>query len=188
MIKLENKYGGEMTYLERELLHAWVGLYNPKNILEIGTGTGGGGCYYMASALKNIDSSALIYTCDPYRGPEASFFQEFPMVNFWQTKSNILIDHIIDKNIEIDFIFFDGPEDANTAIEDILTLENFIKSGTKFTMHDWEFVERVLDKAISIKAQKIRPYMENSSKWKLLHQTENSTNSVGLCLYEFLGN
>lgn len=188
MIQLINQYGGEMSALERELLYNWVCSYNPLNVLEIGTGTGGGGCYYMASALKEHNGQGLIYTCDPSRSPEENFFKEFPMVKFYQQRSDKLINYLISNNINIDFIFFDGPENPDTAMNDILTLENFIKSGTKFAMHDWETAERIFDKAISTKAKKIRPYMENSSKWKLLHQTENCMYSVGLCLYEFLGN
>lgn len=186
LLNYMNEFGGEMSQLERKTLYEWVLSYNPFNILEIGTGTGGGGCYYMAKALKVMNSST-IYTCDPSRGPEAKFFNECPNVTFYPITSNQLIDIIIDHGIIIEFIFFDGPEDENVAYDDILKLETHIKPGTKFSMHDWETEPRILDGAISNKAKKIRPYMESSTRWKLLYKTENSYESVGLCLYEFLG-
>ena len=184
MINLENKYGGEMTVLERSLLHTWILEANPKIVLEIGTGTGGGGTYYISKAMPK---DGFVYTCDPYRCPDKSFFEEFPMVVFWNTSSEKLIHYMIDNKIDIDFIFFDGPEDENTAMDDILLLETHLKKGAKFSMHDWEFVVRVFDNNISIKSKNIRPYMEKSNKWKLIHQTQNSNASVGLCLYEFVG-
>lgn len=187
MINLKNKYFGEMLPEERKLLFHWVLSYKPKNILEIGTGDGGGGCYYMASALKKINNSGYIYTCDPERCPNENFFIEFSNVFFHKMISHDLIRKIIDDKIDVDFIFFDGPEDPQIAHDDILKLEQIIKPGTKFVMHDWELSKRIADGMISIKSKYIRPYMENSNKWKLLYQTENSIESVGLCLYEFLG-
>lgn len=186
MINLINNYGGEMLPEERKLLFNWILSYRPKNILEIGTGEGGGGCYYMASALK-INNHGNIYTCDPCRGPNQNFLDEFSNVLFHNVGSNDLIKKIIDQKIDIDFIFFDGPEDPQLAYDDILKLEQIIKPGTKFVMHDWELFKRVADGLTSIKSKYIRPYIEHSNKWKLLYQTENSIESVGLCLYEFLG-
>lgn len=183
-----NGYVGEMTNLEREFLYNWVLLSKPKTILEIGTGCGGGGCYYMAKALQAINENGILYTCDPARKPNNDFFIEFPNVLFYQTTSNELIQKIIETNVNINFIFFDGPEDPNVAMGDILILEKHIAPGTKFSMHDWEISQRIYDNVVSTKAQYIRPYMEQSNKWKLLHQLENSYESVGLCLYEFLGN
>jgi len=186
MINYLNKYGGEMSTLERKLLYEWILLYKPLNVLEVGTGEGGGGCYYIAKALAEIGSGS-IYTCDPSRGPTPDFLNELTNVKFYQTISSNLIQYIINKKIDINFVFFDGPEEETVAYDDIQILEQYISAGTKFSMHDWETEVRVLDGAISTKAKKIRPYLESSTRWRLLYRTENSGDSVGLCLYEFLG-
>lgn len=183
-----NTYTGEMTNFEREFLYNWILLSKPQNVLEIGTGEGGGGAYYIASALKTLNNNGTLYTCDPARRPNNNFFQEFPNVIFHPTISINLITKLINDKVDINYIFFDGPEDPNVAMNDILSLEPFISPGTKFSMHDWEIMPRVYDNMVSVKSQYIRPYMEQSKKWKLLHQLENSHESVGLCLYEFVGN
>jgi len=86
-------------------------------------------------------------------------------------------------------LFFDGPEDPDIAMEDIKILENYIQPECYFSMHDWELEKRKYDNGISTKAKKIRPYMENSSLWKPIEVLEGieSDQSVGLCLYKFLG-
>ncbi len=89
---------------------------------------------------------------------------------------------------------FDGPEDPNTALNDIIYLEEHLPNDTYFSMHDWD-LNRSYDKGQSTKAVKIREYMEKSSNWELMEQLfsdkKNSDfddfpfDSVGLCLYKF---
>lgn len=186
----------EMLPYERECLYEWiVNIVKPKNILEIGTGVGGS-TYFMAMALKNLNFGK-IYTCDPSRKPPDNLFSEFKNINFYPLTSSEMIKNIKQNKINIDFIFFDGPEDPSIAIQDMIELENYISPGCYFSMHDWEINQRGFDKAISSKALLVRPYIEESSKWKLIKLLsgleKNSTinnfkyDSVGLCLYQFVG-
>jgi hypothetical protein len=189
--------GAEMLPFERYSLYNWVvNIIKPNNILEVGTGVGGS-TYFLSKALEKINLNGKIYTCDPQRSPCDEFFKECNNVIFKNTYSSYLIKEIIDKDICVDYIFFDGPENENVAIEDIKILESHIKPGTYFSMHDWEIVQRGYDNGISIKAKKIRPYMEESQKWKLIEifsgikKNSNYDNSpfdsVGLCLYYYNG-
>jgi len=185
----------EMLPYERKKLYTWiVDIIKPKIIIETGTGTGGS-TYFMAKALESL-GFGQIYTCDPERQPPQEFFNKFQNIHFYPSISSIMFNDIIGKKINIDYIFFDGPEDPTIAVNDLMILENYINPGCYFSMHDWEIKKRGFDGATSTKALHIRPYMQSSSKWKLIEQLsgleKNSQDndgydSVGLCLYEFVG-
>ena len=186
---------GELLALERYSLYHWIKKYRPKNILEIGTGTGGSTKYLYDALLENGFGS--IYSCDPVRSPKQEFLESRPLLHFHRATSDILINYCIENNIDIDFIFFDGPEDPNIAIEDIKKLENYISPNTLFSMHDWHKGIRYYDSASSSKTDLIKPYMEQSNKWKaieVLQANEKNSiifddkyDSVGLCLYQYMG-
>ena len=184
----------EMLPYERQSLYYWiVNIIKPKVIIETGTGIGGS-TYFMGKALQKIGFGE-IYTCDPERKPPNEFFNEFNNVKFYQKTSSFMINDIIKNKIDIDYIFFDGPDDPTIAFDDLMVLEPYLKSGCYFSMHDWEITKRGYDGATSTKAALIRPYLENSSKWKLIQKLsgiEKNSNSnkelydsVGLCLYKF---
>ena len=184
--------GAEMLPYERFKLFNWISTFKPRGILEVGTG-GGGGTSYMAEAIRLTRFKCPIYTCDPNRKPSPRLFRNYPFIEFFRQKSDIMIQEIIDRNVQIDFIFFDGPEDSEVALRDIKTLETWIVSGTHFCMHDWEYKQRYFDGGISIKAKSIRPYMEKSKNWEkvevlngLKRSEDNRKESVGLCLYKFV--
>lgn len=187
-------HGGEMLPYERFKIFNWIKEYKPKNILEIGCGTCGGSTKFMSDALNDINGGN-IYCCDPSRGPSETFLSRHENVKYFKETSDFLIDKIINENIEIDFAFFDGPENPDIAMNDIKKLEPYIKNGTYFSMHDWHFGARNYDGASSSKSDKIKPYIENSEPWEeievlLANKKNNKTgleevDSVGLCLYKY---
>lgn len=197
MIDFKNNFidGGEMLPYERYVLYNWILNYKIKNVLETGCGVGVGSTYYIAEALKNSEDTLKFYTCDPCRFPTDVFFKQYSFLSFFKWNSEVLINHIIKNNIDIDFIMFDGPENPDVALNDIITLEKYIKPDTYFCMHDWEYVRRGYDNGISTKALKIRPYIEQSKNWEkieVLSGLQKNSNyddmvfdSVGLCLYKF---
>jgi predicted O-methyltransferase YrrM len=186
-------YHGEMLPLERYTLYSWIKKYKPSNILEIGTGTGGSTQYISDAAQEN--GFGKIYSCDPTRSPRQDFIQSRNNLEFHQTISSTMIQHLIDNQINIDFMFFDGPEDPNTALNDLIKLETYIKPGTLFCMHDWHIGVRGYDSSISTKANNIKPYIEKSVNWteiEILYGDKKNSNfdsllydSVGLCLYSY---
>ena len=194
------KFGLEMLPYERYKLYSYINTFKPKNVLEVGTGTGSS-TYLIAHALKLNDTEATLYTCDPERHP-AHVMREYDNIKFFKVVSNVLIKQLITDNVNIDYIFFDGPEDPNVALEDLKILETHIKPGCLFSMHDWDLNTRLYDNARSIKSSKVRPYIESSPLWEYVEVlsgtvlnsaflvTNNNGNicdSVGLCLYRFKG-
>jgi len=195
MIDLNTDWPGEMTPYERYKLFNWVLDIKPKSVLEVGTG-GGGSTRAISEAIKRLDLSSILYTCDPESGLNDEFFKTYPFVHYYKIQSNILIQAIlVDNLIDIDFILFDGSNDPDEALNDLLVLEKHIRNGTYFCMHDWEFIERGFDKQTTTKAEKIRPYIEQSEEWEKVEvlsglqknsdYTDAEFDSVGLCLYRF---
>jgi hypothetical protein len=190
-LKIEQIYpGSEMLPYERYKLYTWVSeLIKPRNVLDVGCGVGGA-TYYISEGMKKCKSKGKVYSCDPERSPSQQFFRNQNNVVYNSIYSDELILKLIKDNIELDYVFFDGPEDPDVAMRDILSLEKYIKRGCYFTMHDWETVTRKYDGQLSTKSKKIRKYMENNSLvWQPVEILEgvNSSDSVGLCLYRFLG-
>jgi SAM-dependent methyltransferase len=186
--------GAEMLPYERYKLYNWICDIKPLNVLEVGCGRGGA-TYYMAEAIKSLDISSTIFTCDPKRGLPFLFLMRYPFVKFFKTKSHYLIQKIITDKVDLDFIMFDGPDDSMVAMNDIVSLEGYIKDGTYFCMHDWEIGKRGYDGEVATKSQKIRPYIEMSEHWveievlsgvrKNNNDGDDEFDSVGLCLYKY---
>lgn len=195
---LNPPYGGELLPYERYKLHDYVKRLKFDIILELGTGVGGS-TYYMASALKE-NNKGVIYTCDPFKGPSDMFLQEFEDILFYEKKlSDEFIKKLIVNDIIPDFIFFDqpGPE---APLEDFKSLENYLKIGTIFSMHDWDENERAYDCALSIKPKFIKPYLYKHDDWELIEElsgtiknsdmfdsppdTKKPSDSVGMCFFK----
>jgi hypothetical protein len=187
-------FNGEMLPFERFKLYNWICEISPKIIFEVGTGEGGGSTYYISLAIKNKNYNTKLYTCDPIRSPNQKFLDEFNFISYSKDYSHNMIKTLIDSEIKPDFIMFDGPENPEVAYDDIIYLENYIKDGTYFCMHDWDHY-RPYDNGYSTKSVKIREYIENSNKWELIERLDSDKknsnfdnreyDSVGLCLYKY---
>jgi len=164
---------GELSPCEREALYTWVSDIRPKNIIEIGTGNGGSTCY-MAQAIKDFDIDCTLFTCDPNRSPVGEFFENYPFVQYHRVVSNVFLSHLRATRTKIDFVFFDGPDDAALALRDFVTLDKMVGKETYFSMHDWE----------CNKASKLKKAIKRLSYWKEVEIIGNRVDSVGLCLYK----
>jgi hypothetical protein len=169
---ITSKYRGEMLPYERYKLYSYVINFKPKYVLETGCGDGGGSTYYIASAMAENNNGSELYTCDPSRGPNSEMRSEFSSIlKYYQTTSGVLISDMLNNGIIPDFIFFDGPEIPQVAVDDINLLEDSLKVGTILSMHDWHTdSSRGYDNAKSIKAQLIKPYLYGSDKWELIEE------------------
>jgi len=182
MIVPENPYKkGEMLPTERKALFSWVSDAMPSLVLEVGTNGGEGSTFYISNALK---FDAKMITCDVRGG-----CHDYPNLIFVRKPSTTVIKEMIKEGNIPDFIFFDGPEDPNVALQDIKLLEPHLKKGeTYFAMHDWYGGVRCYDGYTSTKAALIRPYMEESSNWILKAELRGDVpedDSVGLVLYQY---
>jgi predicted O-methyltransferase YrrM len=188
-----NPYPGEMLPIERVRLYQWMMEFRPKCVLEVGTGVGGS-TFYISQALSTYGGT--LHTCDPMRSPPEHFLKRFAgTLDYHAKRSDELIAWMKQQAVKPDFLFFDGPEIPDLALEDIHNLESWIEPGCLFAMHDWEQPGGRNRKIVSIKAQKIRPYMESTADWTRLaslqgHRknvwwTKGRFDSVGLCLYRY---
>jgi len=188
-----NPFEGEMLPLERLRLYQWMMAYRPKVVLEVGTGVGGS-TFYMSEALKQYGGQ--LHTCDPLRQPPKPFLERFAnTLHYHPLRSQDLIDRMTTQGYLPDFLFFDGPEIPSLALEDLQRIEPFLADGCLFAMHDWEQAGSQNPRIVSIKAQHVRPYVEQSRRWQKLevlkgHEknvwwTKGRYDSVGLCLYRF---
>lgn len=189
-----NSYNGQMTDFERKKLYTWVRTYKPNCIFEIGTAGGGGSTFYIVHGLYD-NKHGKLHTCDinPLNDIKHNT-KLMNHMNFQQTTSTIFLPNLVNNNIIPDFIFFDGPEEPEIALDDLKFLENHIQDGCLFAMHDWETTKRKLDGGISTKCLHIRPYIEQSKNWIKLEvlsglekncEANEEMDSVGLCLYMY---
>ena len=176
---------GEMLPAELAALYTWVYEAAPLIALEVGTSSGCGSTFYISKAIEDNGLGGTLHTCDIKAG-----CQDYQNVMFQQMKSTDMINWMIQEGLIPDFIFFDGPEEASIALNDIRLLEPHLKIDTMFAMHDWYIGKRCFDGLSSVKAKQIRPYMEASDNWELVYHLQGDVptdNSVGLVLYKKIG-
>lgn len=172
---------GEMTIYERSKLYKYIIQKKPKIIFESGTGKGGS-TYVMINAS---DNDTKIYSCDPERAPNFKSDRLF----FYKKKSEELIGIMLENKIYPDFIFFDGPEEPEVALNDFKMLENIVEVGTIFSMHDWCTNIRKYDNNKSTKARYLKDYLNSLENWQLIEELDgenykNGEESVGLVFYK----
>lgn len=121
-----NPYPGEMLPVERLRLYQWMTEYSPKVVLEVGTGVGGS-TFYISEALKR--SGGVLHTCDPLRRPPEDFLNRFcGTLHYHPLRSDELIGRLQREGVVPDFLFFDGPEIPELALQDIQSLEGHRKN------------------------------------------------------------
>lgn len=161
---------------EREFLYRAVVTAEPRMVFEVGTWKGGGSTYQISEALKKL-GKGFLYTCETdkecHKEAQQIYHENDQVVCFLDTSDSMIKQFIFTNNFP-DVIFFDGPEDEDTALNDLKSLEPHLKKGSIFMMHDFD--------PPSIKAKKARPYLEESRTWELLGYI-TQPDSVGLCKY-----
>lgn len=188
-----NPYQGEMLPIERLRLYQWMVTWQPKRVLEVGTGVGGS-TFYISTALQR--NGGELHSCDPLRRPPDPFLERFAgTLHYHALRSDQLIERLRSQGRKPDFLFFDGPEIPDLGLSDLRSLEPWIDPGCLFAMHDWEQPGGRNRKIVSIKAKKVRPYLEQSPNWQRVDQldghrknawwTKGRFDSVGLCLYVY---
>lgn len=178
----ENPYSGELLPNERKHLFQWLIEKNPSIVFEIGTGSGGGSSFYILNALKQLDNNGHLYTFDPYNSKINNLYQNTPynyLFTYYRFRALDKMPQLLSQNIVPDFIFYDGAEDATLSLMEFQLLEQYVKCGCIFVMHDWIIGERI-DGNISEKSTLVRPYVEKSNKWDILNCLESQDESVGL--------
>jgi hypothetical protein len=96
---------------------------------------------------------------------------------------------MLNKNIIPNFVFFDGPEEPEVALNDFKLLENSLPVGAFFSMHDWCTNVRKYDSETSTKALYLKDYINSFDNWILIEELdgenyEEGEESVGLVFYK----
>ena len=166
---------GQMSDLERQKLFDWVYTSEPSTVVEIGGGSGGGSTFSIAEAMARLRDegkcqNSVLLTADPENGPAREFYGQNErykdFIKFLSFSSEF--EYIFPSQLfpPPDFLFFDGPEDPTLNLEDFKFFDNIVKSGCRFSCHDWETSPRAFDGATSVKASMLRPYLEGLETWE----------------------
>lgn len=177
---------GQLLEYERAFLFWTIIAVKPASVLEIGTWKGGGSTYQIASALK-MNRSGHLYTCekdsDLYNEAVLAYLAN-PLktcISFFNMESGEFLRQM-SKHVRPDFVFFDGGEDPQEALDDFQYIEQYMFPGAMFMAHDWDLGER-MDGGVSHKNDLLRPYIENAPQWKI-KKVITKPYSVGMVLAE----
>lgn len=171
---------GQMYIGDRKALFDIVVNNKPKHCYEIGTYTGGGSTYFLASAFHKIGVGKVI-TLESDRDSydrAVAFYQKrlthlLPYVEFVYGDSfDSFLPHL-EKDGSVDCLFLDGAENEEQTKEQYASFSKYIKSGTILMAHDWN-----TEKMIAL-----RPSIDGDNKWNKIIEL-NEPQSVGFAVFE----
>lgn len=167
---------GQMYPAERAALHNAVLRCKPTIVFEAGCWWGGGSTFQIMTALMENGFGAL-YTCDVDQ-ERASCARRYYDNACWGGRCVIadgmardVFASTIEKVGAPQFVFLDGSEDAQEAMDDFRFIDSHVSPGCYMMMHDWN--------PPSNKATILRPYLEQLATWKILSIAPDGE-SVGL--------
>ena len=171
---------GQMWLAERQALYDAVLRRKPKRCFEIGTWTGGGSTFFIASALKEAGGGRL-YTieAEPSHHVIASAYYKncLPALNehvtFLLGKNVAAFDPHIDHIIGVECFFLDGSDNSEEAVEQFRYFDAVSRLGTIMMAHDWDDRKQVM----------LRPLIEADRRW-IRRVKLTAPNSVGFVVYE----
>lgn len=133
---------GQMFLAERRGLYETILKYTPRHCLEIGTYTGGGSTFFLASAFARLQRGKVITT-------EVDAGIHKGCKQFYQSRLPRLLPHVefvLGSNLKVfrpyladglDCFFLDGAEDASQTVEQYNFFEPYCSTGTIMMAHDW---------------------------------------------------
>jgi predicted O-methyltransferase YrrM len=155
---------GQLHQPERDLLYNTVIETTPTICLECGTWKGGGSTYFITSALAK-NNKGVLHTFETNREffdcavntytTEVSHLLPFIhlyMNDFYQSVLNL-------KFTNIDFCFFDGPEDSEYSMKILKLVEERMNPDGIIILHDWKSKP-------GSKCFIVQPYLLSSSLWE----------------------
>ena len=173
---------GQMYLAERRALFDFVRSRRPSLVIEIGTFTGGGSTFFIASALHRVSSGTLASSeanLDLHR--LATTFYETclpalaPHVRFIHGAGTTFFDSVIEEHGGVDLLLLDGAEDRRESTDQFHALQGRIRRGGAILLHDWN-TKKMLD---------LRPLLEGAPGWRSLFAL-TPPESVGFAGFEKL--
>ena len=170
---------GQMYIADRKALYDAILKYRPRQCFEVGTWTGGGSTYFLASAFKAIGAGKLI-TLEAHpvlHEVGSAFYRQYlpalsPFVEFVHGGDVGLFNNYIDKEYGVDCVFIDGAESAEETFAQYEFFLPMLRPGAVLMAHDWN----------TDKQRLLRPLLETSPEWTL-EQYIGEPESVGFALY-----
>ncbi|MFL5815815.1 MAG: class I SAM-dependent methyltransferase [Bdellovibrionia bacterium] len=171
---------GQMYIADRKGLYDAVIKYKPKYCFEVGTHTGGGSTYFLASAFAELGQGKVVtlesdrsfweYAKDSY---QKALPHLAPYVEFVHGDDVKCFEPYLRETGGLECAFLDGSENAEQTLEQYEFFKKFLKPGSVLMAHDWD----------TDKMRLLRPLLEQSKEWEfkmLLGQPE----SVGFAVLE----
>lgn len=137
------KVPGQMFLAERRQLYETILKYKPRQCFEVGTHTGGGSTFFLASAFAELGTGKVVtiecevsYYNFAKRSYEKYLRHLLPFVEFVHGSSMEAFLPYIDNN-GVDCFFLDGADDAGQTVGQCRFFDPYFKPGTILMVHDW---------------------------------------------------
>ena len=172
---------GQMYWQERQELYNSILNTRPNSCFEIGTYTGGGSTFFLASAFSEL-GRGKVYTLEANR----SLFERakrmyaqylpglLPYVEFIFGDSPESFIPFIHNNVEC--FFLDGSDNRQESVGHYQFFMDYLQPGSIMIAHDWDSEKQVL----------LKPIIENNTRWKLILKL-GLPESVGFVIYRYTG-
>lgn len=172
-------YSLQMYTAERKAIFDIITKYKPDSCYEIGTFTGGGNTYFIASALKE-NGKGTLYTIQNdthYYQKATNYFKDsLPalaviLILFLLTPQ-VYLRQSLKRPGRADCIFFDGAEDGGQTLEQYQYFVPYYKPGSVIIFHDWN----------TEKTRLVKDLVLGDSHWQKIVELE-PPQSVGLAAF-----
>ena len=155
---------GQMFLAERRCLYNTILKYKPRHCFEVGTYTGGGSTYFLASAFAELGHGKVITmeSDEHYYNIAKDFYYQnlshlVPHVEFIHGSGiECFLPFLQEDNI--DCFFLDGAENSRQTLEQYTFFEKFAMPGTVLMAHDWE-TEKMVG---------LRPFLKEKNFWETM--------------------
>ena len=171
---------GQMYVAERQALFNTILRFRPRHCFEVGTFTGGGSTFFIASAFKEIGAGKL-FTLESNvtlfslatSGYKAFVPDLLAHVEFINGGSVELFTPHIRASEGVEAFFLDGAENADQTLDQYRYFLHYLRPGAVMMAHDWH----------TDKMMKVRPMIESDTPWELLLEIEQPY-SVGFVVLQ----
>ena len=173
---------GQMYLAERRALYTAVLTRRPQYCFEIGTASGGGSTFFIATAFRAIGSGQLVslealessYLAARHRyDRDLSYLK--PYVRLLQgTTPAAFLPYIREMGSQVECLFLDGSDSPEESLSQYEFFLPYARTGTILMAHDWD----------DVKMSKLRPVVEGDRRWTLRTRL-TQPDSVGFVVYSF---
>lgn len=155
---------GQMYIADRRGLYQTIIKREPRTCYEIGTFTGGGSTFFLASAFRKLGAGRVVtLEADPNHHILATaFYSRYlpdlrPHVEFLRGDDPAAFTPFIEADGGTDCVFLDGAADAEETMRQFRFFEPTLRPGSVLMCHDWE----------TEKQRELRAHLAGRPEWRL---------------------